>query len=100
MQPEGGKFACVLPGKDVELPRNVERVYDVFSGAAQKEGPVFEKFSKWWYSDYLAKAIRDRKIEPAAFEKRSGRLGAIQKAAGDVLGGSLRAKLVLNPQEE
>jgi NADPH:quinone reductase-like Zn-dependent oxidoreductase len=100
LQPEGGKFACVLPGKDVELPRNVERVYDVFSGAAQKEGPVFEKFSKWWYSDYLAKAIRDRKIEPAAFEKRSGGLGAIQKAAGDVLGGSLRAKLVLNPQEE
>ena len=99
LQPEGGKFASVLPGKDVELPSNVERIYDTFSSAAQKEGPVFEKFSKWWYGDYLPKAIRDRRIEPTAFEKRSGGLGAIQKAADEVLGGSLKAKLVLNPQE-
>lgn len=100
LQPEGGKFACVLPGKDVELPGNVERIYDTFSGATQKEGPVFEKFSKWWYGDYLVKVIRDRKIEPPACEKRSGGLRAIQKAADDLLEGSFKAKLVLNPQEE
>ncbi len=99
LQPQGGKFACVLPGKDVELPSNVERVYEVFNSVAQKEGSVFEEFSKWWYGDYLAKAIRDRKIEPAAYEMRPGGLGAIQKAADDVLGGSLKAKLVLHPQE-
>jgi len=99
LQPKGGKFASVLPGIDVELPSNVEKIYDRFSSAAQKEGPVFEQFSRWWYGDYLAKAIRDRKIEPAAFERRAGGLRAIQKAADDVLGGTLKAKLVLNPQE-
>jgi NADPH:quinone reductase-like Zn-dependent oxidoreductase len=99
LQPNGGKFASVLPGKDVELPSNVERIYEVFNSVAQKEGPVFEKFSKWWYGDYLAKAIRDRVIEPAAFEKRPGGLRAIQKAADDVLEGRAKAKLVLNPQE-
>jgi NADPH:quinone reductase-like Zn-dependent oxidoreductase len=99
LQPKGGRFASVLPGKDVELPSNVERIYNTFSSTAQKEGPVFENFCKWWNKDYLPEAIKDRKVEPAAFETRSGGLGAIQKAADDVLGGSLKAKLVLNPQE-
>lgn len=98
LQPNGGKFASVLPGKDVELPSNVERIYDTFSLAAQKEG--FEKFSKWWYGEYLPKAIRDRVIEPAAFEKRPGGLRALQKAADDTLEGRAKAKLIVNPQEE
>lgn len=99
LQPKGGKFACVLPGRDVELPSNVERIYDAFSSTAQKEGPIFEEFSKWWYGEYLLRAITDRSIEPAAFEKRSGGLRMIQSAADDVLGGIVKAKLVINPQE-
>jgi NADPH:quinone reductase-like Zn-dependent oxidoreductase len=98
LQPEGGKFASTLPGK-VELPNNVELIYDVFSSTTQRDGPAYEEFRKWWYQEYLGKVIRERSIEPTAFEKRTGGLGAIQKAGDDVLEGRVKSKLVINPHE-
>jgi NADPH:quinone reductase-like Zn-dependent oxidoreductase len=98
MQPEGGKFASTLAG-DVELPSNVERVYDSFTDISQKGGPEFEKFRRWWYGEYLEKAIRQHTVQPALVERRSGGLNAIMGATDDVLAGRVKAKLVLNPQE-
>jgi NADPH:quinone reductase-like Zn-dependent oxidoreductase len=98
MQPEGGKFASTLAG-DVELPSNVERVYDSFADVTQKEGPEFEKFRRWWYGENLGKAIRGHTIKPALVERRPGGLKAIMGAADDVFAGRAKAKLVLNPQE-
>jgi hypothetical protein len=77
----------------------VELVYNTFSSTAQKDGPEFEKFAKWWYGEYLGKAIADRLIEPTPFEKRPGGLAAIQNAANDTLEGNTKAKLVVNPQD-
>ena len=98
LKPNGGKFASTLP-KKVDLPDNVELIYNTFSATTQKEGPEFEKFAKWWYGEYLGKAITDHIIEPTPFQKRAGGLAAIQKAANDTLEGSVKAKLVINPQE-
>jgi NADPH:quinone reductase-like Zn-dependent oxidoreductase len=98
LQPDGGKFASTLKG-EVNLPSNVERIYETFSTTTQKEGPKFEKFRQWWYEDYLPKVIQEHTIEATAFEKRAGGLQGIQKAADDVLEGRAKAKLILNPQE-
>jgi len=94
----GGKFASTLGG-DVELPGNVERVYEFFGNVTQKEGPEFEEFASWWYGEYLGKVIVDGGIEPTAFSEVKGGLAAIQKAAEDMLDGKIRGKPIVNPQE-
>ena len=95
--PEGGKFASTLGG-DVELPKNVERVYEFFGNVTLKEGPQFEDFAHWWYG-YLGKVIVDGSIEPTSFNEVKGGLAAIQKAADDMLDGKIKGKPVINPQE-
>lgn len=96
--PEGGKFASTLGG-DVELPKKVERVYEFFGNVSQKEGAEFEEFARWWYGEYLGKVIADGSIEPTAYVEVKGGLGAIQKAADDMLDGKIRGKPIVNPQE-
>jgi len=53
----------------------------MFEATTQKS--QFAGFGKWWYTDYLPKAIGGA-IEPAPIEKRSGGLEAIQAAGDDV----------------
>ncbi|KAI9862470.1 MAG: hypothetical protein M1813_004321 [Trichoglossum hirsutum] len=96
LQPEGGKFASTLGGA-VDLPSNVERIYEFFAQATQK--PQFKGFADWWYLEYLPKVIKENLVEPTSVEKRVGGLAAIQRAADDVVAGVARKKLVLNPQE-
>jgi NADPH:quinone reductase-like Zn-dependent oxidoreductase len=98
LQPEGGKFASTLGG-DVELPQNVERIYEFFGNVTQKEGPQFEDFANWWYGEYLGKVIVDGSIEPTAFTKIPGGLAALQSAADGMLDGKIRGKPILNPQD-
>jgi len=98
LQPHGGKFASTLGGQ-VELPSNVERVYEFFGNVTQKEGPEFAKFKEWWYGEYLGKAISERLVEPTPFEYRPGGLAAIQKAADDTVEGKVKVKLIIHPQE-
>lgn len=95
LQPAGGRFASTLGG-NVELPENVERIYEMFEATAQR--PQFADFGKWWYTDYLPKAISGG-VEPAPIEKRSGGLKAIQAAGEDVLEKKSNRKIFLNPQE-
>ena len=95
LQPIGGKFVSTLGGK-VELPSNVERIYESFEAASQK--PEHKEYAKWWFEDYLPKAIQGA-VEPAPIVKRSGGLGAIQAAGDDVLGKNAKEKIVINPQE-
>jgi NADPH:quinone reductase-like Zn-dependent oxidoreductase len=96
--PEGGKFASTLGG-EVDLPKNVERVYEFFGNVSQKEGAEFEEFARWWYGEYLGKVIGDGSIEPTSFVEVKGGLGAIQKTADDMLDGKIRGKPIINPQE-
>lgn len=98
LQPEGGKFASTLGG-DVKLPQNVERIYEFFGNVTQKEGTKFEEFAKWWYGEYLGKVIIDHSVEPTAFTKVEGGLGALQAAADGMLDGKLKGKPILNPQD-
>jgi len=98
LQPEGGKFASTLGG-DVELPSNVERVYEFFGNVTQKEGAKFEEFAKWWYGEFLGKAIVDGSIEPTPITKVVGGLAALQAAADEMLEGRVKGKPVLNPQD-
>jgi NADPH:quinone reductase-like Zn-dependent oxidoreductase len=98
LQPEGGKFASTLGG-DVKLPENVERVYEFFGNVTQKEGSNFAEFAKWWYGDYLGRVIADGSVEPTAFTKITGGLGALQAAADGILEGKIRGKPIVNPQE-
>ena len=93
LQPDGGKFASTLGGQ-VELPENVERIYESYESATQR----FPDFGHWWYSDYLPKAIGGA-VEPAPIEKRSGGLAALQAAGDDVVGHKTKNKIVINPQE-
>lgn len=71
----------MTPGGSVDLPSNVDRVYEMFEATIQKS--QFAGFGKWWYTDYLPKAIGGA-VEPAPIEKRSGGLEAIQAAGDDV----------------
>ena len=96
--PDSGKFASTLGG-DVDLPQNVERIYEFFGNVTQKEGPEFEKFAQWWYGEYLGKVIVDGSIEPTPFVEVKGGLAAIQKTADDMLDGKIRGKPIVNPQE-
>ena len=96
--PDGGKFASTLGG-DVDLPKNVERVYEFFGNVTQKEGAAFEKFARWWYGEYLGKVIADGSIEPTPFVEVKGGLGVLQKAADDMLDGKIRGKPIINPQD-
>jgi NADPH:quinone reductase-like Zn-dependent oxidoreductase len=98
LQPRGGKFASTLGG-NVELPENVERIYEFFGNVTQKEGPEFEDFAKWWYGEYLGKVIVNGSVEPTPFTKVTGGLGALQSAADGMLDGKIRGKPILNPQE-
>jgi hypothetical protein len=98
LQPHGGKFASTMGG-DVQLPENVERIYEFFGNVTQKEGSNFEGFAKWWYSEYLGKVISDSSIEPTPITKVAGGLGSLQQAADDMLDGKIRGKPVINPQE-
>lgn len=98
LQPDGGKFASTMGG-DVELPKNVERIYEFFGNVTQKEGANFEEFAKWWYSEYLGKVIADGSIEPTPISKVRGGLAALQGAADGMLDGKIRGKAVVNPQE-
>lgn len=98
LQPGGGKFASTLGG-DVKLPENVERVYEFFGNVTQKEGTNFEEFAKWWYGEYLGKVIADGSVEPTAFTKVPGGLGALQAAGDAILEGKIRGKPIVNPQE-
>ena len=98
LQPEGGKFASTLGG-DVELPKNVTRVYEFFGNVTQKEGTEFEEFAKWWYENYLGKVITDGSVEPTAFTKVTGGLGALQTAADAMLDAKIKGKPIVNPQE-
>ncbi|KAK4690416.1 hypothetical protein P7C71_g6368, partial [Lecanoromycetidae sp. Uapishka_2] len=95
LQPAGGRFASTLGG-NINLPENVERIYEMFEATTQK--PQYVDFGKWWYTDYLPKAIGGA-VEPAPIEKRNGGLAAIQAAGDDVLGKKSNKKIVLNPQE-
>lgn len=95
--PEGGKFASTLGG-DVELPKNVERVYEFFGNVTMKEGPQFEVFSKWWYSVYLPKAISGG-IQPTPFKEIPGGLSVLQSSADAMLAGSIRGKPIVCPQD-
>jgi NADPH:quinone reductase-like Zn-dependent oxidoreductase len=97
LETNGGKFASTLGG-DVELPGNVERVYEFFGNVTQKEGPEFEEFARWWYGEYLGKVIVDGSIEPTPFSEVKGGLAAVQKAADDMLDGKIRGKPIVNPQ--
>jgi NADPH:quinone reductase-like Zn-dependent oxidoreductase len=72
LQPDGGKFASTLPGKEVQLPLNVERIYEFFGNVTQKDGAVFETFKNWWYQEYLGKVIADGSIQPTPFVKVAG----------------------------
>jgi NADPH:quinone reductase-like Zn-dependent oxidoreductase len=99
LQPEGGTFASTLAG-DVELPSNVKRVYEKFSMITQSDEAKNRDFARWWYGEYLGKAIRERIVQPSLFEKRHGGLKVVQRAADDVVEGRTRAKLVINPQED
>jgi NADPH:quinone reductase-like Zn-dependent oxidoreductase len=98
LQPGGGKFASTLGG-DVKLPENVERIYEFFGNMTQKEGLQFVEFAKWWYGEYLGSVISDRSVEPTAFTKVPGGLGALQAAGDAVLEGKIRGKPIVNPQE-
>ena len=81
----------------MNLPSNVELVYEFFAQATQK--PQFKDFADWWYGEYLPKVIKENLVEPTPVEKRTGGLAAIQRAADDVATGVAKKKLVLNPQE-
>lgn len=95
LQPNGGRFISTRAG-EVDLPGNVERVYNTFEFATQK--PEFSEYAQWWYTTYLPKAIAGA-VEPTPIEKRSGGLKAIQAAAEDVLSGKAKSKIIMNPQE-
>ena len=92
LQPNGGRFISVRAG-EVELPKNVERIYNMFEAAGQ--GPDFRH---WWYTKYLPEAIGGA-VEPTPVEKRSGGLKAIQAAGDDVFSGKAKNKIIINPQE-
>ena len=92
LQPNGGRFITVRAG-EVELPKNVERIYNMFEAAGQ--GP---EFRHWWYTTYLPEAIGGA-VEPTPIEKRSGGLKAIQAAGDDVFSGKAKNKIIVNPQE-
>ena len=92
LQPNGGRFISVRAG-EVELPKNVERIYSNFEAAGQ--GP---EFRHWWYTTYLPEAIGGA-VEPTPIEKRSGGLRAIQAAGDDVFSGKAKNKIIVNPQE-
>jgi NADPH:quinone reductase-like Zn-dependent oxidoreductase len=96
LQPQGGKFVSVLPGQ-VELPGNVQAIYDAFSVSTQK--PENSEFAKWWYQETLPCVIPEGKITPTPVKKIGGGLGAIQEATQIVLSGTVKEKIVLNPQE-
>lgn len=96
LQPQGGRFASVLGG-DVELPSNVERVYQPFSQAAQKEENG--EWRAWWYREYLPKVLREKLVEPVKYTKKDGGLAALQQASAEVFEGKIRGKVVINPQE-
>lgn len=98
LQPAGGKFASTMGG-DVELPSNVERIYEFFGNVTQKEGDNFEIFAKWWYGEYLGRVIADGSIEPTPITKIPGGLGALQDAGDGMLDGKIRGKPIVNPQE-
>nr|ANM86638.1 putative alcohol dehydrogenase [Cladonia uncialis subsp. uncialis]AUW30841.1 putative alcohol dehydrogenase [Cladonia uncialis subsp. uncialis] len=92
LQPNGGRFISVRAG-EVELPKNVDRIYNMFEAAGQ--GP---EFRHWWYTTYLPEAIGGA-VEPTPIEKRSGGLKAIQAAGDDVFSGKAKDKIIVNPQE-
>ena len=92
LQPNGGRFISVRAG-EVDLPKNVDRIYNMFEAAGQ--GP---EFRRWWYTTYLPKAIGGA-VEPTPIEKRSGGLKAIQAAGDDVFSGKAKNKIIVNPQE-
>lgn len=83
----------------MELPSNVERVYEFFGNVTQKEGEKFEAFAKWWYGEYLGKVIADGSIEATPITKVQGGLAALQGAADGMLDGKIRGKPVVDPQE-
>lgn len=98
LQPSGGTFASTMGG-EVQLPENVERIYEFFGNVTLKEGDKFEKFAKWWYGEYLGKVIQNGSIEPTPITKVKGGLNALQEAADGMLDGKIRGKPVVNPQE-
>ena len=95
LQPNGGRFISTRAG-EVDLPGNVDRVYNTFEFATQK--PEFNEYAQWWYTTYLPEAITGA-VEPTPIEKRRGGLKAIQAAAEDVLTGKAKSKIIMNPQE-
>jgi NADPH:quinone reductase-like Zn-dependent oxidoreductase len=95
LQPQGGKFASVLPGG--EMPANVERIYLAFSQMAQKE--EYSDWRDWWYGEYLPKVLQENLVEPVKFTKVEGGLAALQQASADVFEGKVRGKLVVNVQD-
>lgn len=94
--PDGGKFASVLAGA-IEFPSNVEIVYTAFSQAAQKDD--YSDWRTWWYETYLPEVLAKGLVEPVKFTKVDGGLGALQQANQDVFDGTVRGKLVVNPQD-
>jgi NADPH:quinone reductase-like Zn-dependent oxidoreductase len=91
----GGKFASVGPG-DAAFPEGVERVYAPFPVIIQKPG--HEDFVKWWYGTYLPLAVRGA-VEPTPVDFRFGGLGSIEEAGKEIVAGTARGKVVVNPQE-
>lgn len=95
LQPVGGQFASTRPENDeMKLASNVKLLYDFFSMTTQKEEN--RDFTRWWYDDYLPKALAGG-VVPTPLEKRSNGLSGVQKACDDVLAGRSSKKLVLNP---
>lgn len=95
LQPEGGQFASTLPQNDaMRLASNVKLLYDFYSMTTQKEGN--ENFTRWWYDDYLPKALAGG-VAPTPLEKRPDGLAGVQKACSDVLEGRAPKKVVLSP---
>ena len=76
----------------------MKRVYDAFSMAAQK--PEHAEFAKWLYGEVFPLVLGGDYLQIPKYEKRSGGLSALQDASRDVFEGKVRAKLVIDPQEE
>jgi len=93
----GGVFYTVQPAMGPEnLPAGVERKF--FSYPTLLEEPQNSELLRWFYNEYLPKALAQGKIIPTKVEKIPGGLEALQGsldrfAAGQVSG----VKLVVNP---
>ncbi|OJD20035.1 hypothetical protein AJ78_00051 [Emergomyces pasteurianus Ep9510] len=96
LQPTGGRFVSTrAKSEEMQLASNVSLIYDAFSMTTQKEENA--DFTKWWYGEYLPKALAGG-VTPTPLEKRPGGLQGVQEACNMVLAGQSPKKLVINLQ--